>query len=1109
MKKVKYKKHGSIARLLLTIVCLFVALTIGAQSVKFTGGSMTLKAAFATIEKQTRLSVDYNTATINTDLIVNVRGASGTVRNALDAILKGTGYTYELSPGHILIKKDNRQVEKSKPHSSPLNNKVKVTGVVRDEKGEPIIGATVKERGSSTGTVTDINGNFTIMADPNEKLEVSYIGFTSKIINPEENDNFNIVLTENTQMISDVVVVGYGVERKVDVVGSISTISSDKLQNRSTPSVTNALMGMMPGVTVTQTSGSPGADAGTIRVRGVGSFGATPSALILIDGIPGTLSDIHMEDIENISVLKDASTAAIYGSRAANGVILVTTKTGTEGKTRVNYNGYAGVASATELPNKVDTWEYATLYNIANGSEVYSREEIQKFKDGSDPDNYANNRYIDEIFKSAFQSGHDLSISGGSKTNKYMISFGYLYQDGIIRKNNYQRYNARVNLITQLWPKITLTSRIQGVYGLRKQPEVPYGKDTAGLNTIISNSVRWPGTVPTKLKNGNYGGGEEGYGTSVMWIESKSFNKYDKHNFSINEQLDYSPIKEIKISLIGAYNYTSDETRDFRSSFVTDVKTSTNNQFINSTSKAIYKTFQATVNFNKKLGEHEMSALLGYSWEQEDDRYLSATRNNLPSDDYPEIDTGDADQSSNSGGGYGWALQSVFGRAKYNYNERYLAEFTFRYDGSSRFPKDKRYAFFPSVAVGWRISEEKFMKNTRGWVDNLKIKASIGKLGNQNIGNYPYQSVYNLGYNYSFGGKLYQGVAMTTAVDPTLHWESTRTQDIGIEGSFWHQKLTFDVSYFHRKTTDILFSPSASISSVYGFSLSQMNMGELQNNGIELQLGHYHKIGELEYHILGNFSYIKNKVLSLGLANVTQNNGLVGNGTYFVGYPMNIYYGYKTDGVFINEEDKKSWYDQSSIAPDSKVGDIRYVDINGDGKVTSDDRVVLGSRIPKYTYGITMGCNYKGFDFSGQIQGVAGVKGMLSGYAGWAFTGYGSIQKWQAEGYFKADNPERYPKYPRLEVIPNSGIGGSNNTLLSDFWVRNASYCRIKSVQLGYTIPKNAVKVLGVNNIRCYVQCENPLTFHHFPEGWDPEIDTSGSYYPILKTYTFGLNINF
>lgn len=1065
--------------------------------------NQTVNSVLEEIEKQTEFSFFYNNKHVELKRIISISTTQGSIFEILDKVFAGTNVKYSVLDKKIVLSTELDGVQQ---------NKQKVTGRITDASGEPVIGASIMEKGTNNGTITDMDGNFTLsIMSQQGTLHISYIGYQSQDLKIQVGKPMNIVLKEDALALDEVVVVGYGTEKKVNVVGSISTVSAKKLENRSTPSVINALTGQMPGVTVRQTSGSPGADGGEIRIRGVASINTDDNdrgksdALVLVDGIPGSLSSLHMEDIESISVLKDASTAAIYGSRAANGVILVTTKVGKVGKARVSYNGYAGVSSATALPQKVDTWEYATLYNIANGSEVYQPGDIQKFKDGSDPDNFANNRYLEQLFKSALQTGHDVSVNGGTEINKYMISFGYLYQDGIIDKNDYSRYNARLNLITTLWPKVTLTSRIQGVYGNRNQPTVPYGNASQGTNAIITAALRWPGTVPTRLSNGNYSSGEEGYGTPISWIESPSFVKYESYNVSFNERLDYTPIKGLTLSAIGAYAFIGEENKTFRSTYATDKKVSTANYVYNDMTKTIYKTFQATIDYSATFGLHNVGALMGYSWEQQDYRYVKASRTNLPSDDYPEIDTGDTDKAGNGGGGNGWAIQSLFGRLKYNFKERYLLDFTFRYDGSSRFPADNKFAFFPSAAIGWRISEEDLIKDNLPWISNLKLKASYGKLGNQNIGNYPYQSVYNLGYNYPFGSMLAQGVAVTTATDPTLHWEETKTADVGIEGMLWNGLLSFDVTYFNRKTTGILFKPSASVSSVFGYNLSQMNMGELENKGFEFQLGHRNKIGQVNYNVSANFSIIKNKVLTLGLADVLQDNGLVGNGTYFVNYPMYVYYGYKTDGVFMNQADIDSWYDQTKIAAKPQVGDIRYVDLDGDEKVTSKDRTILGSQIPQYTFGLSLGADYKGFDFSAQLQGVAGAKGMLSGYAGFAFYGYGSLQRWQAEGHFDPEHPVRYPVYPRLEVMSNT----SNNAITSDFWVRNASYLRIKNLQLGYTLPKSITKAIGISSLRIYAQCENPFTFHNFPEGWDPEINTDGAYYPILKTYTFGINLNF
>lgn len=988
---------------------------------------------------------------------------------------------------------------------SAFAQSMKVTGKVVDSTGAPIIGANVVQNGAKgNGTITDVNGEFSLTVPSKSNLQVSFIGYATQTVTVNGKSKITVTLLDDEELLSEVVVVGYGVEKKVNVVGSISQVSAKKLENRSTPSATNAITGMMPGVTVRQTSGSPGEDSGEIRVRGVGSFGATPSALVLIDGIPGDLSTIHMDDIEQISVLKDASTAAIYGSRAANGVILVTTKSGKDGNAKVSYNGYAGFSNPTALPQFTDTWEYATLRNIAAPGS-YTDEEIQKFKTGSDPDNYANEQAMNSLFRTGFQTGHDFSVSGGNAKTKYMVSVGVLNQRGILEKNDYTRYNTRVNLVTDLWPRVTLTSRLQGTRGIRNQPEIPYGKDSEGMLYIVQDAMRWPGTVPTRLQNGEFSTGMEGYGTSLSWFETKSFNKYTMTNASINENLAYRPFDGMTINLIGAYDYTGDETKDFRSTYKTVAKTSTANKLSDEQTSAIYKTFQATATYDKTFGKHGLNVLAGYSYEQQDNRYVGAIRFNLPSDDYPEIDTGDSDTAQNSGGGYGWSLQSVFGRLKYNYSEKYFLDVTARYDGSSRFPKDNRYAFFPSAAIGWRLSEESFIKDNFESITNLKLKASAGKLGNQNIGNYPYQSVFESGYNYPIGSSLAPGVAITTAVDNTLHWEETSTIDAGVELSLWNGLLEAEADFFYRKTTGILYQPSSSVSNIFGFSLSEMNMGELSNKGLELQLTHKNHIGKFNYNISGNLSFISNKVLTLGLGDVDQGNGLIGDGTYFKGYAVDSYYGYVTDGVFLTDDEVSQWPDQTKINPSSQAGDIRFVDTNGDGKVTTTDRVILGTQIPKVTYGLILSGDWRGLDFSLQLQGVAGNKGYLTEYAGTAFYQQGGIQRWIADGFFNPENPTRYPSYPRLE---NIGTQSKNTTVTSDFFLQNASYMRIKNVQLGYSLPFFSNKTF-VKTLRIYAQAENLFTFNHFPEGWDPEINSAGVYYPILRTITFGLNLGF
>lgn len=1108
-RKKRFKLRKTILFTLLTILSWQISLGQN-QRITFFCQNKTLLEVFDDLEKQTGLSIAYNQSKLDINKKVTFEFKDEKVSDILTGILKNSGFSYRLEGKHIII----IPVSATKQYEGILTKKV--TGSIVDPTGLPIIGANIAATDSNTGCITDIDGKFSLEVAEGTLLKISYIGYIPQEIKVGKQDNLRITLHEDSQVLDEVVVVGYGMQKKANVVGSIAQIGKENIQNRSTPQLSNALTGQMSGVTVIQRSGRPGDSDGEIRIRGVGSFGATPAALVLVDGIPGSLKDINTEDVESISVLKDASTAAIYGARAANGVILVTTKTGNEGKISVSYNGYVGFNKATELPQFVDTWQYATLYNEAAGREIYTQEEIQKFKNGTDPDNYANARYLEEVLsKNGLQTGHDLTINGGNKTNKYMLSFGYLSQDGLVEKNNFSRYNARVNVVNEILPGLKLTTRLSGVHSMRKEPYAPGTISTQNMLSIIGGSVRFPGIQPTVRSDGSFSPGVMLDGTPAAWVKSESFLHNPYFNVNANIRMDYNPIKDLQLSVIGAYDYQNMEEKIYRASLKL-----ANNLGVGSSSlsqemkKTIYKTFQATADYNKTINRHSFGLLLGYAWEQEDQTTLKGYRDKFPGNDLPYLNAGSPDNQQASGGGYGWAIQSYFGRAKYNYAERYLFESTFRYDGSSRFPATEKYGLFPSVAAGWRLSEENFIKENEhlSWVSSLKIKGSWGRLGNQNISNYPYQSVYALGQNYPYGNNISQGAAITTFKDPTIKWEETETIDAGFESIFWNGLLSLNISYFHRKTYDILYKPAGSISTILGMTLSEVNTGKLQNRGWEIELGHRNRIGEVSYNINGNLSIINNKVLSLGVGNVEQLNGLTGNGTdLFIGYPMQIYYGYKSDGVFLNEEDIKNWHDQSKVTPNAKPGDIRYADISGpdgvpDGKIDPNyDRVPLGSKIPRFTFGLNLGIEYKNFDFSALIQGVAGVKGLLDNFAGFALKGECGIQTWQAEGRFDPQNPTRYPSYPRLEVIGTS----SPNIITSDFWVLDASYIRLKNVQLGYTLPKEWLQDWNISNLRFYVQAENPLTWNKYREGWDPEINTDGSYYPILSTYTFGVNFKF
>ncbi|MPR33947.1 SusC/RagA family TonB-linked outer membrane protein [Cytophagaceae bacterium SJW1-29] len=1066
------------------------------------------------LEKAAKVHFAYIPQLIDNDRKLSVSAQNETLRSVLDRILLSNGLSYEVSGDFIVLKKSTDSptaIHSSAPSAIAVD--INVSGTVKDENGGPLPGVSIVLKGTQRGTTTDTEGKFSLnVPDQTAVLVFSFVGYRSQEVAVGNQTTVNLTLNPDESALDEVVVVGYGTQKKVNVIGSVSQITSENIENRPVTQASQAITGQMPGVTVTQSTGRPGVSGGTIRVRGVGSFGATPNALVLIDGIPGDMNDINPNDIKTISVLKDASSAAIYGARSANGVVLITTKMGTSDKLSVSYDGYTGFNSATKLPDFVNSWEYAEMFNIASGSNSFSADDIAKYRSQSDPDNYPNTRFLEDLFsRNGRQTQHTVTLNGGNENNKFFLSGGILQQQGIIPKNEYNRYNLRANLQNKIGSQFELTTRLSGSIDKREEPQATGNKGGELTDQLIQNAVRYPAIYLGQASNGDFGIGPESGGTPAAWLQSDSYFRAPTSRFGINTKLDWKPIAGLVLSAIGGYNFSLVERRSYLASQRLDDQITLNQSSLNQLSnKQIYKTLQFTGEYDKELNNHFLSVLIGYSFEKQDSSYFGGYRQNFPSNQYTVLDLGGLDNQQSGGYDAAWAIQSLFSRLKYSFMEKYLFEVTVRNDGSSRFPTGQKYAFFPSAAVGWRIAQEPFMKPL-SWLSDLKLKASYGVLGNQNIGNYPYQQVLAAGRNYPFGNNLNIGAAYSNYTDPNIKWESTTTFDFGIESAFFNNKLTFNVTYFNRQTDDILFKPSSSVSSVLGVNIGETNTGAMSNKGWEFDLGHRNRFKDFSYSINANFSIINNQVVTLGLGNVNQPNGLVGNGSnLFIGYPMQMYYGYLSDGVFISQDDITQWPDQTKVTPKAVPGDIRYKDISGpdgvpDGKVDPTyDRTYLGSQIPKYTFGTNLGFTFKSFDFSAFLQGVAGVSGQLNGYAGYAFFNLGNIQRWQMDGRFNPDNPTRYPDYPRLEVISNSG---TPNTVTSDFWVLNASYLRVKNLQLGYSLPEKWLKPLHVKRTRIYMSAENLLTFSKYRQGWDPEINGGGAYYPILRTVTFGLNL--
>lgn len=1098
--------------LLLTVGCLHLSAKVFSQRIDLNETNASLSSVIKSIEKQTKYKFFYDNRLIKPAGKVSVFLKGATLEQALNQVLKDKSLTFSIMDQVVVLKYQDKPLL-----NSSFKTIDKVTGKVTDEKGLPIPGVSVKVKNGTGGSVTDGEGKFLVSVNKGDILIFSYVGYISKEVTYSGDMNMNVSLSVQNVAMDEVVVVGYGSQKKANLIGSVAQLTAKEINDRPVSSLSNALTGQLPGVTIVQRSGQPGSSGGNIQIRGVGSFGASAAAFILVDGIPvNSFNDVDPNDVENISVLKDASTAAIYGSRAANGVILVTTKTGKgiDGKIKIDYNGYAGTQNATAYPEFVNSWEYATLMNEAQPGS-YTAEQIMKFKDGSDKDNYPNENYIDQILKkSTFQTGHNLSFSNNTENTQYLLSTGYLYQNGIVAKNDYSRYNLRLNMVNRFTPNLKLTTRLSGAQYIDNQPAPPANLDWSNMLGTINQLIRVPSIYVSQLSNGDYGPGLVAKGTPLTYSNNESFYKDKQTDLLANMRLDWDVIKNLKLSVIGGYTQLNDNSQRFLA-----------NQRLNATVTLgpgsltqinginTYKTLQQLAEYKRAFGKHELGLLVGHSYEYNKSESMTGNRSGYNSNMLTELNAGDANTQKVSGTAAEFTLDSYFARLNYNLDNKYLAEGTFRYDGSSRFPKESKYAGFSAAAIGWRISEEQFLKDKISWLSELKIKASYGTLGNQSIGNYAYQNVLSGGYNYPFGGTLSSGVANVTLRDTTIHWESTRTKDIGLDAAFFGGKLSMSATYYDRYTYDILVSPSASVSGVLGFGVGVQNSGKLSNKGWEFTVDYRNSIGDFSYNINTNFSIVNNTVLDLGVGNIVQPNGLIGNGSsLFIGSPMEIYYGYEADGLFVDAADISSYPDQKNINPAPKPGDIRYKDISGpdgvpDGLVNAAyDRKVLGSQIPKYNYGVTLGASYKNVDFSILLQGVAGVQGYLTEYAGTAFYQNGNVQRWQMDDHWTVENPNPNARYPRMELISNQG---TPNTLTSSFWMLNGNYLKVRNIQLGYKLPGAVLRKSGLAGVRIYATAQNPLAFTKYPKGWDPEINTGGSYYPILANYTLGLNVKF
>lgn len=988
-------------------------------------------------------------------------------------------------------------------------------GLVKDATGESVIGASVVVKGTTNGTITDFDGNFSLDGiKKGDVIVISYVGYQTQEIK-WNGSPLNVILKEDSKTLSEVVVVGYGTQKKANLSGSVAMVDSKELENRPIQNVSSGLQGLMPGVAITGTNGAPGQDAGKIRVRGIGTLNEA-GPYILVDGIEtGTLSAVDPNDIESISVLKDAASAAIYGSKAANGVVLITTKRGKTGQTKISYSGYLSFQNATNMIERMGSYEYASLLNQALEAEGMSKRfndtELQKFKDGNDP-LYPDTDWYDLAYKTGVQHRHNVNINGGSENVKYMASLGYLNQTGILPNAGREQFNARTNLDMKINKRLSARMNLSFIKNdYSDASSAYYGGSSDQIIRQLNLIAPW---IVARYDDGTWGTISDG--SPIAWLDSGMKVNRDKYNFSGMAAVDYEIFDGLKLTLQGAYVNNLQNYNYFQKYIkYNENKESDPSQLDERFYKWDRTNYDALLNYNKNFGKHNIKGLLGWHTEKYNYKYQKAVRKKFPNNELTDMNAGDASTQSNEGYTAELAMISWFARINYDFAGKYLLEANIRADASSRFAEGHRWGYFPSFSGAWRISEEAFMESAKdSWLSGLKIRASWGQLGNQdalsgsNNDYYPALNTYNLDSKYAFGGSLNSGYYQRKYRLETISWEKASTWGVGVDFTLFN-KLNGSLDYYNRKTTGIIMD--VTVPKEFALDAYKDNVGSMRNSGIEINLSYNTKIGQVDFGIAGNFSYNKNEILDLGGGD--PNKYLDATDGYSqrnkVGEAMNSYYIYRADGFFNSQEEADAYTAKygNPFGKTFKAGDLRYVDTNKDGKLTADDREYCGSSDPKIIYGFNINAGWKGIDLSLMFNGAAGVKRLFDGYE--VYGNFSGDAAHPATIWRDAWTPDNHDaSMPRIFYDTNSA--SSSRSVQSDFWLQDTSYLRLKNLQLGYTLPKGWLNSVGVENIRIYYSVENLLTFDKMKINIDPESTSQRlSSYPLLRTHAFGVNVTF
>lgn len=1094
--------RGKAMNVALALLCLNPM--ANAQNITLRMSNVTVKQAMDELKSKSGYSFVFSSQDVDTHKNITVESDNQPLGHVISQIVAGQGLAYTIEGKTIILRKA------SAPSAQQQANK-RITGVVKDANGEPVIGANIVVKGTTNGTITDMDGNFVLDVPAGAILHVSYIGYSDKEIPVGSQTALAISLAEDSQALDEVVVIGYGTARKIDLTGSTSSLGGEKLRVKSSPQLSTQMQGQMAGVQITRTSGDPSAGS-SIRVRGVTTL-STNDPLVIVDGVPGSLMDIAPEDVKDIQVLKDAASAAIYGSRAAAGVILVTTNRAKDKEFHLSYNMEYGIDKATTVPKFANAVQWMQGYNeltyndgASSPYSSYSEDFLNSYMQNrlTDPDRYPDTDFMGLGLKNhTNHQRHSLSLTGGTDKLKTNFSLNYYDADALYRNKSYERINVRSNNDYQINSWIHANVDVNLMYAKSLAPHSLEGSSMGDLmyRSPIYN-VYW--------SDGRYADGKDG-DNPIALNQLGGQNKIENFKVGGKFQLDITPVKNLVLTAIAAPTYTFTKGKDHKTRY--DVYRITgetipgtgyaNTSLAETRNDTRSLTMQFYANYNFKIDRHSIGVMAGYEdysyeWENE-----GASRLNYNLNNFPYLNLGPEDFQYNSGTAGHNAYRSVFGRVMYSWADRYMLQANIRSDGSSRFASGHRWGTFPSVSAGWVISEESwFNKKT---INYLKLRGSIGQLGNERIGSeFPYQARLSFGSGFipnaaSGGADVVQTAYQSDYAFRTLTWETTTTYGVGADIALLNNRLRGSLDWYYKKTSDMLMQ--VGFPSYFGYNAPQNNAADMNTKGWDLEISWSDQIDDFRYGVSFNLSDYRSRMGYMADRQNISSRKITEEGSYY-----NEWYGYKSMGVILNEDAMMENGQKIPVLTNNdKAGNIRYVDIDGDGKITaSNDRVRLGNSLPEMQYGGSLWAEWKNFDFNLSFQGI----GHQLSYWNWPvspflFQAY-SCPANLIESHWSplaSDAENAKAKYPKLTT------NDANIYAASDFWLFNGAYMRVKNITLGYTIPSDITKKFHVDRLRFYFSANDLPAFSKYPKGYDPEWNRFSDL--LMSSYIFGLNVSF